>query len=249
MRRASKLLGAFSLGVGAVQLAKPEAVNHLIGVKDTPKTRAIQRALGVQEITAGQGIFSLSPPTPVLWSRVAGDVLHLGLLAKAHDNRRNDHGKLRAAFAATLLVGLVDTVVAVRFQARWPKEPTGADPLPTTRASEEPMREHYEGHPAITIRATEERIRPLLQEFEIEEHGSVSFRRAPGDRGTEVVVETNKKTDSIKADLRRVKQLIEVGEVVRSDAAPDGASVARQLKQRPGQPLEQREPSKLGGGS
>ena len=44
--------------------ATSERVLHLIGVKDTPKTRAIQRAVGVQELTTAQGIFSFSPSTP-----------------------------------------------------------------------------------------------------------------------------------------------------------------------------------------
>src|SRR3954451_1079158 len=92
-RRVSKFLGAFSLGLGVAQLAMPERVNDLIGVKDTPKARTIQRLIGAQELSAGQGIFSFSPPTPILWSRVAGDALHLGLLAKAFDNRRNDKTK------------------------------------------------------------------------------------------------------------------------------------------------------------
>src|SRR5689334_12457809 len=109
-RRASKFLGAFSLGLGVAQIAVPERVNELVGA---------------QELSAGQGIFSFSPPTPILWSRVAGDVLHLGLLAKALDNRRNDRTKLRNTIAAVAGIGLVDALVAARYQSRWPKEPTG----------------------------------------------------------------------------------------------------------------------------
>ena len=86
------------------------------------------------------------------------------------------------------------------------------------------------------------------QEFEIEEHGKVVFRKAPGDRGTEVIVETTKKTDQIKADLRKVKQLIEVGEIVRSDAAPEGAKgPGRSLTQKPATPLKQKQLEKVGG--
>src|SRR5881398_1878756 len=107
-RRIAKFLGAFSLGLGVAQLAVPDRVNDLIGVKDTPKTRTIQRLVGAQELTAGQGIFSFSPPTPVLWSRVAGDALHLGLLAKAHANRRNNQAKLRNTIAAVAGLGVLD---------------------------------------------------------------------------------------------------------------------------------------------
>src|SRR3954454_24605310 len=94
-RRLAKFLGIFSFGLGVAQLAIPDRINRLIGLKDTPKTRAIQRAVGVQELTAAQGIFSFSPPTPVLWTRVAGDLVHLGLLTQAHQNPRNDESKVR----------------------------------------------------------------------------------------------------------------------------------------------------------
>src|SRR5215213_7682166 len=240
-RRIAKFLGVFSFGLGVAQLAAPERVNDLIGVRDTPKTRAIQRAIGVQELTAAQGIFSFSPPSPVLWTRVAGDMLHVGLLVKALGNRRNDQGRLRAALGAVAGIGVIDALVSARYQSRWPKEPTQGEPLPTTRQEEEPMDAHFEGNPAVTILATEAEIRPRLQEFEIESYGTVTFRRAPGDRGTEVIVQASKRTDKVKADLRRVKQLIEVGEIVRSDAAPEGGEAKRQIRQRPAQPLKEKE--------
>src|SRR4051812_49674150 len=94
-RRISKLFGVFSLGLGVAQIAVPERINDLIGVKDSPKARTIQRLVGVQELSAGQGVLAFSPPTPILWSRVAGDTAHLGLLAKAWNNRRNDKDRLR----------------------------------------------------------------------------------------------------------------------------------------------------------
>jgi hypothetical protein len=249
-RRLAKFLGIFSFGLGVAQLAIPDRINKLIGVKDTQKTRAIQRAVGVQELTAAQGIFSFSPPTPVLWTRVAGDLLHLGLLVKALDNRRNDDSKLKNAIGAVAGIALVDVFVTARYQSAWPKEPTKGESLPTTRGEEQPLEDaHFEGKPAITIRATEAEIRPKLQELEIASYGDVEFRKAPGDRGTEVVVTTSKQTDKVKAELRKLKQLIEVGEVVVSDATPEGADVKRQLKQRPAQPLAEKELAKTGGKS
>src|SRR3954453_13924550 len=107
-RRISKFLGAFSLGLGVAQLAVPDRVNDVIGVKDTPKTRTIQRLVGAQELSAGQGIFSFSPPTPILWSRVAGDIAHLGLLSKAYGNGRNDKTRLRNTIIWTVAIGAVD---------------------------------------------------------------------------------------------------------------------------------------------
>jgi hypothetical protein len=239
-RKVAKFLGVFSFGLGAIQLAAPDRINALIGVKDTAKARAVVRAVGVQELAVAQGAFAFSPPTPVLWSRVVGDISHLALLGKGSANRR--------AIAAVAGIGLIDLLVAIRYQQAWPKEPTPGESLPTGGNHEEEIEAHVEGHPAITIRATEAEIRPRLEQFEIEQHGPVKFHKAPGDRGTEVIVETKKKTDQIKADLRKVKQLIEVGEIVRSEGSPDGTKTAvRQLRQRPGTTLKEKELEKVGG--
>ena len=85
------------------------------------------------------------------------------------------------------------------------------------------------------------------------------YSEAPGGRGTEVAVEFvedppagefgvlyGKVTGSDKAtkladELRRFKQLVETGQVVRSDSTPDGHLLADHLKQRAAQPLEREE--------
>lgn len=93
---------------------------------------------------------------------------------------------------------------------------------------------------------------------------AVSFRRAPGDRGTEIHVDlehsapggklgemvaklTGKEPLSkVKDDLRRFKAQFETGEVPRSDGTPEGETAERKLKQRPAQPLETSELQKAG---
>jgi uncharacterized membrane protein len=90
---------------------------------------------------------------------------------------------------------------------------------------------------------------------------SATFRDAPGDRGTEIHVEVEvpgklgeiaKKltgTEPLakaKDDLRRFKQLVETGEISRSDASPEGELLERKLKQRPAQPLDDSELEKVG---
>jgi hypothetical protein len=247
-RRLTKLLGAFSFALGVTQLTVPERVNQLIGVNDTPKSRAIQRAVGVQELTAAQGIFAFSPPTPVLWSRVVGDLVHVGLLVNALTEKRNDRTKLFATIGAVAGIGALDTFVSVRYQSRWPKEPTLGTPLPSTR-DDDSLAAHFEGNPAVTILASETEIRPRLQQFEVASYGDIQFRQAPGGRGTEVIIVTSKNTDKVKADLRKVKELIEVGEIVRSEGAPEGPDAKRQLRQRPAQPLNEKELAKAGGRS
>jgi hypothetical protein len=46
-------------------------------------------------------------------------------------------------------------------------------------------------------------------------------------------------------DLRRFKQVIETGEVVRSDGAPWGKRARHEFPQRPAQPLSEVEPKEL----
>lgn len=76
-----------------------------------------------------------------------------------------------------------------------------------------------------------------LAEADIPNSGSVRFKDAPGDRGTEVLVELHyqppggklgalvaklfgeEPEQQVKGDLRRFKQVMEIGEVVHSDAS------------------------------
>jgi uncharacterized membrane protein len=85
--------------------------------------------------------------------------------------------------------------------------------------------------------------------------GSVSFTPAPGDRGTEVRVELaydlpggalgkavaklfgEEPQQQVSDDLRRLKQVLETGQVVLSEGSPEGARFLRLLKQRPAQPV------------
>jgi hypothetical protein len=91
----------------------------------------------------------------------------------------------------------------------------------------------------------------------------VSFRAAPGDRGTEVHVNINaklpvpldgvvqklKRTSSRARaldELRQFKQLVETGVIARSEAVPEGEQVGRKLHLREAQPLEGDELQKAG---
>jgi uncharacterized membrane protein len=85
--------------------------------------------------------------------------------------------------------------------------------------------------------------------------GFVRFTDAPGGRGTEVRVELRydppggvvgaafawllgeHPDQQVRDDLRRFKQVMETGEVVRSEGSPEGVHAIRQLRQRPAQPV------------
>ena len=109
----------------------------------------------------------------------------------------------------------------------------------------------------ITEDVPDERIswRTVGENADVEHSGSVSFVPAPGDRGTEVHVRLTydppggkagalfaklfgeEPGQQINEDLRRFKQVLEVGEVVRSEASPEGSGQGIR-RQRPAQPLE-----------
>ena len=103
--------------------------------------------------------------------------------------------------------------------------------------------------------------RTVNQDNDIAHSGSVSFVTAPGARGTEVHVRLRydppggkigaaiarlfgeEPGQQIADDLRRFKQVLETGEVVRSEASPDGAGQGIR-RQKPAQPSEASSPSR-----
>ena len=106
---------------------------------------------------------------------------------------------------------------------------------------------------AITVLRPRDEVQRLWESGDERPEGAVSFREAPGDRGTEIHLElpTGGKVGEIvgkvtgsdplataKDELRRFKQQVETGEIARSEGAPEGEALERKLKQRPAQPVE-----------
>ncbi|HLU45134.1 MAG TPA: SRPBCC family protein, partial [Natronosporangium sp.] len=85
--------------------------------------------------------------------------------------------------------------------------------------------------------------------------GMVTFTPAPRGSGTEVTVELGfqppfgrlgaavaalfgeEPHQQVRDDLRRFKQRLETGEIVRSDGSPEGTMVRQQARQRAAQPM------------
>jgi uncharacterized membrane protein len=90
---------------------------------------------------------------------------------------------------------------------------------------------------------------------DVENSGTVWFLPAPGGRGTEIHLDLQydlpggalgvliagltgeEPRQQVRDDLRRAKQILETGMVVRSEGSPEGPSTRRFIKQRPAQPL------------
>jgi uncharacterized membrane protein len=123
---------------------------------------------------------------------------------------------------------------------------------------------------AITVNRPPDEVRQLWSssghrpQYIDETEAAVSFKPAPGDRGTEIHVDLAKSAPGgklgeavqkltgseplakVKDGLRRFKQQVETGEVPRSEGTPEGESLERKRKPRPAQPLSDSEREKVG---
>jgi len=111
---------------------------------------------------------------------------------------------------------------------------------------------------AVTINCSQEEIVRRLPEAEAplsDDTAQLSYAPAPGNRGTEVRVVLDKSapggglgqkvaaalgTDpqrQLDDALRRFKQLLEAGEVIRSEGSPEGTDAKQQRRQRPAEPM------------
>jgi len=240
----AQFLGWFSIGLGSAQITAPRLLCTAIGADADGRAPTLMRFMGLREITQGTGILVRTRPTTWLWSRVAGDVLDLSLLALvAVKNRR-----ARTAFAiANVLAVTAPDVYESRFLSR----------------KKGPVRSGMLIRKAVTIQRPGTEVEQAwlgaseLRRKVDESGASVRFAAAPGDRGTELIVEFEYDPPAgdlgaavekvsgkdlatqLSDDLRRFKQQIETGEVLRSEGTPDGHLLADHLKQRAAQPLEE----------
>jgi hypothetical protein len=125
-------------------------------------------------------------------------------------------------------------------------------------------------HAAITVLRDLDEVQRRWQEPALhpryldEIAAQVTFASAPGQRGTEIHVTLEHGTpggkvgevvDKVRGamprakamdELRRFKQRVEAGVIVRSDGTPEGELAERKLDQRPAQPLRENELAEVG---
>lgn len=102
--RLATALGWFSIGLGIAQLLAPRRMAYASGVgsERTP----LLRALGAREIASGVGILSRRQRPAWLWSRVAGDVMDIAILAAAARTAVGAQQRRRVAIAAAAVTGV-----------------------------------------------------------------------------------------------------------------------------------------------
>ena len=270
-------LGWFSIGLGVAEIVAPGGLARLIGLPDRSDTRNVLRTYGAREIAAGVGILSQPQAATWMWTRVAGDLLDLGTLAKAD---KTDSGRTAAATAAVLGVTALDiycaqqltrnsseTTPARRFAShavstvvinKSPEEIysfwRNFENLPQFMTNLESVRNTEGGRSRWTARGPfgksvewEAEIvndQPnssiswrAVEGSDVDNAGSVHFERGPGGRGTIVRVEVDytppggiagaavakllwsDPQQQMDTDLKVFKQIMETGEIVRSDAS------------------------------
>jgi uncharacterized membrane protein len=242
----TQFLGWFSVGLGTAQVSAPGTMCGLVGASREGRSRGVMRLIGVRELAQGLGILMRPRPTYWLWSRVTGDAIDLSLLALTALRNKEHRGRTLFAIANVVAVTAPDIAESVHLSRRHGK-PRGAMLV----------------RKAVTInrpQADVERAWGQAAELsrKIDDAGAfVSFENAPGDRGTELAVEFlyapvagdlgaaaqkllgQDLPTELADELRRFKQLVETGEIVRSEATPEGHLLARHVRQRPARPLEE----------
>lgn len=117
--RVAKGLGWASLALAASMVAAPAAVARAAGVDDDRKAAGIIRLVGGREVA--QGLLLLLGPRRRVWTRVAGDVIDLSLLATAvaartGERRRRSSGAFGTILALTALDVAAAALIARRNQ-------------------------------------------------------------------------------------------------------------------------------------
>jgi uncharacterized membrane protein len=285
-RQIAQGLGWFSIGLGLAEIAAPETVARLIGVRNS---HILLRAFGLRELVSGIGILAGRRRSEWLWSRVVGDVMDLAFLGGALGSDYADRGKVAAATFAVGGVTALDVLCSQQLRHRDSSATeTGSTQLTTSIVINRPPEELYrfwrdfqnlprfmfhidsvgivsEGRSHWVVKAPaggsvewdaeilEDRPNEMIswrtvEGSDVRHSGTVRFLPASGGRGTTVRVEIEycppggvlgmqiaklfgrEPGQQVQEDLRRLKQLMEAGEIITTEGQPSGRPRSTSLK-------------------
>ncbi len=285
-------LGVFSVGLGLAEVAAPQVVARLIGVREnTRRSQAMLRGFGVRELAAGIGILGSTKPGPWLWSRVAGDLMDLAFLGTRYQEPFVERRRLTAATAAVAAVTALDVLASRRrtsTNGAAATSPTREGFITINRSPADvyafwrklenlprfmrhlasvqetgPRTSHWvieaggttvEWDAEIVDDVPGSRLSwRAIEHADVPNEGTVVFAPAPGNRGTEVHVTMTYEPPAgalgatvakalghdpeqlLPGELRRLKQLLETGEMPTTAGQPHGK---RSLLGKALEPLE-----------
>jgi uncharacterized membrane protein len=105
-------LGGLSIVLGLAGLVAPRRTARTIGVRDTRGTVRTLRVVGLRELACGLGLLTRPRPAGWAWTRVAGDLADLALLAPALASRRVRRNRLALATAGVVAATALDVAGA-----------------------------------------------------------------------------------------------------------------------------------------
>jgi uncharacterized membrane protein len=230
-------LGWFSVGLGLAEIIAPRAVANVTGVQENLKNRSLLRLYGLRELTAGIGILTQDRPAGWIWARVGGDVLDLSSLASALADERND--KKRVAFSIASVVGVTAADLYCAQQLEETPNGQNTTSLVRTIIVDKPAEEAYQfwhdfqNLPRFmtyleSVRYTGDRRTHWIakgpagmriewdSETVVRVEVSFSSKRGAALLRKLARMELGRRLNN---DLRKFKQLLEIGEITQSDAS------------------------------
>jgi hypothetical protein len=235
-------LGWASVALGAPMLTAPTRFPRWIGIESDGKAAALTGFVGVRELSATFTINGMRHRRIGAWARVAGDTMDLFLLGRSFFTRRRNTPRLLGAIGFVAGIYIADLYTAIQLSRA---EGVGiSDGSSSHGVGMTDETDTHDVRTAATILKSEDEVRSAFADFgwagfdpaTAELQGDVRFKRAPGERGTELHVTVNGQSSSVNDELRRFKALVETGVEPRSDKTPEGFSAFRQILQRPARP-------------
>lgn len=113
-RTAAYGLGWLSIALGVGELFRPADVQY---ASATPAPKSLVRAFGLREIASGVCILAARDPVPMVWTRVAGDLLDLAALAPGLSRGESNTARATGALATVLAITAIDIAVAAQARA------------------------------------------------------------------------------------------------------------------------------------
>ncbi len=111
----AKLLGWFSVGLGAAELILGRSMNRTLGLGQSP---ALVRAFGAREVAVGAMVLMYPDAAAPVWLRVAGDALDLAVLARALTTRNRRREAALLTTLAVVGVTALDVITAASLSQR-----------------------------------------------------------------------------------------------------------------------------------